>query len=305
MFNVLGEPIDRPARSRPTSTTRSTARPRVRGAVDQDRGVRDRHQGHRPDRAVHQRRQGRPLRRRRRRQDGHHHGADPQHRQPSTAGYSVFAGVGERTREGNDLWRRDDRQLTASSSKTVHGLRPDERAAGRAPARRPDRPDDGRVLPRRGAATSCSSSTTSSASPRPARKCRRSSAACRAPWATSRPWPPRWASCRSGSPRPRRGSITSVQAVYVPADDYTDPAPATTFAHLDATIVAGAVDRRAGHLPGGRPAGLDLPHPRPADRRRGALRRRPRGAAGPAALQGSAGHHRHPRHRRAVRRGQA
>jgi F-type H+-transporting ATPase subunit beta len=34
----------------------------------------------------------------------------------------------------------------------------------------------------------------------------------------------------------RRGSITSMQAVYVPADDYTDPAPATTFAHLDATI---------------------------------------------------------------------
>ena len=31
------------------------------------------------------------------------------------------------------------------------------------------------------------------------------------------------------------GSITSIQAVYVPADDYTDPAPATTFAHLDAT----------------------------------------------------------------------
>jgi F-type H+-transporting ATPase subunit beta len=33
----------------------------------------------------------------------------------------------------------------------------------------------------------------------------------------------------------RDGSVTSVQAVYVPADDYTDPAPATTFAHLDAT----------------------------------------------------------------------
>ena len=33
----------------------------------------------------------------------------------------------------------------------------------------------------------------------------------------------------------KRGSITSVQAVYVPADDYTDPAPATTFSHLDAT----------------------------------------------------------------------
>jgi F-type H+-transporting ATPase subunit beta len=34
----------------------------------------------------------------------------------------------------------------------------------------------------------------------------------------------------------KRGAITSMQAVYVPADDYTDPAPATTFAHLDATI---------------------------------------------------------------------
>ena len=38
----------------------------------------------------------------------------------------------------------------------------------------------------------------------------------------------------------KAGSITSVQAVYVPADDYTDPAPATTFAHLDATT---ALDR--------------------------------------------------------------
>jgi len=35
----------------------------------------------------------------------------------------------------------------------------------------------------------------------------------------------------------QKGSITSVQAIYVPADDLTDPAPATTFAHLDATTV--------------------------------------------------------------------
>jgi F-type H+/Na+-transporting ATPase subunit beta len=35
----------------------------------------------------------------------------------------------------------------------------------------------------------------------------------------------------------KNGSITSIQAIYVPADDYTDPAPATTFAHLDASIV--------------------------------------------------------------------
>ncbi len=43
----------------------------------------------------------------------------------------------------------------------------------------------------------------------------------------------------------RYGSITSVQAVYVPADDYTDPAPATTFAHLDATT---ALDRSIASL---------------------------------------------------------
>src|SRR3546814_3792102 len=35
----------------------------------------------------------------------------------------------------------------------------------------------------------------------------------------------------------KKGSITSVQAIYVPADDLTDPAPATSFAHLDATTV--------------------------------------------------------------------
>ncbi len=43
----------------------------------------------------------------------------------------------------------------------------------------------------------------------------------------------------------RRGSITSMQAVYVPADDYTDPAPVATFAHLDATI---ALERRIAEM---------------------------------------------------------
>ena len=43
----------------------------------------------------------------------------------------------------------------------------------------------------------------------------------------------------------KNGSITSVQAVYVPADDLTDPAPATTFAHLDATTVTFQKDCRA------------------------------------------------------------
>jgi F-type H+-transporting ATPase subunit beta len=43
----------------------------------------------------------------------------------------------------------------------------------------------------------------------------------------------------------KKGSVTSVQAVYVPADDLTDPAPATTFAHLDATTV---LERRIAEL---------------------------------------------------------
>ena len=43
----------------------------------------------------------------------------------------------------------------------------------------------------------------------------------------------------------KNGSITSIQAIYVPADDYTDPAPATTFAHLDATT---ALDRSIASL---------------------------------------------------------
>jgi len=47
----------------------------------------------------------------------------------------------------------------------------------------------------------------------------------------------------------RKGSITSVQAVYVPADDLTDPAPATTFGHLDATIVLSRKQASMGLFP--------------------------------------------------------
>ena len=102
----------------------------------------------------------------------------------------------------------------------------------------------------------------------------------------------------------RKGSVTSVQAIYVPADDLTDPAPASVFAHLNATTVLSRGDRREGHLPGRRPAGLDVDDPQARHRRRGALQRRQRGQGGAAALQGAAGHHRDPRHRRALRRGQ-
>lgn len=46
----------------------------------------------------------------------------------------------------------------------------------------------------------------------------------------------------------QKGSITSVQAIYVPADDLTDPAPATTFAHLDATTVLSRAIAELGNI---------------------------------------------------------
>src|SRR6266511_3379782 len=82
--------------------------------------------------------------------------------------------------------------------------------------------------------------TTSSASRRPVPKCLRSwSAPISAASAVG--YQPTLAA-EMGALQERitstkKGSITSFQAVYVPADDLTDPAPATTFAHLDATIV--------------------------------------------------------------------
>jgi len=53
----------------------------------------------------------------------------------------------------------------------------------------------------------------------------------------------------------KNGSITSVQAVYVPADDYTDPAPATTFAHLDASTVLSRAISELGIYPAVDPLG--------------------------------------------------
>ena len=73
----------------------------------------------------------------------------------------------------------------------------------------------------------------------------------------------------------RRGSITSVQAIYVPADDLTDPAPATSFAHLDATTVLSRAISELGIYPAVDPLELDLAPPRPDGDRRGALRRSP------------------------------
>ncbi len=101
-----------------------------------------------------------------------------------------------------------------------------------------------------------------------------------------------------------KGSITSVQAIYVPADDLTDPAPATSFAHLDATTVLNRAISELGIYPAVDPLDLDQPRPRTAHGGPGALRHGARRAVAAPALQVAAGHHRHPRHGRAERRGQ-
>ena len=58
----------------------------------------------------------------------------------------------------------------------------------------------------------------------------------------------------------RTGSITSMQAVYVPADDYSDPAPVATFTHLDATIALERSIVEKGIYPAVDPLGFHLPH---------------------------------------------
>ncbi len=103
----------------------------------------------------------------------------------------------------------------------------------------------------------------------------------------------------------KTGSITSIQAVYVPADDYTDPAPATTFAHLDAVTALVATDCGAGNLSGGRSADFVVAHSRSAHHRRRALQHRAGCETRVAALQRLAGHHRDSRSRRIVGRRQA
>ena len=82
ILNVVGEPVDgRPAVVAKKRSPIHRAPPSVRRAEHQDRSLRDRHQGHRPARAIPQGRQDRSVRRRRRRQDGLDPGADQQRRQ--------------------------------------------------------------------------------------------------------------------------------------------------------------------------------------------------------------------------------
>ena len=103
----------------------------------------------------------------------------------------------------------------------------------------------------------------------------------------------------------RTGSVTSVQAIYVPADDLTDPAPANTFAHLDSTTVLSRAIVEKGIYPAVDPLDSTSRALQPGIVSDEHYRLRDAGAGGAAALPRPAGHHRHPRHRRALRRGQA
>ena len=150
-------------------------------------------------------------------------------------GTSVFTGVGERTREGTDLY------LEMSDSRRhqqdLPRVRSDERASGSASARGSRGPHRGGVLPRSGPGRA---SVRGQHLPLHAGRLRgvRSAgphALCRGLPADAGNRDGRLAGAHHVDRR--RGSITSVQAVYVPADDLTDPAPATTFTHLDAKTV--------------------------------------------------------------------
>ena len=86
-----------------------------------------------------------------------------------------------------------------------------------------------------------------------------------------RPWLPADAGHRHGPDAgaitsTKAGSITSIQAVYVPADDLTDPAPATTFAHLDATTVLSRAISELGIYPAVDPLDSTSRLDGPADR---------------------------------------
>jgi len=103
----------------------------------------------------------------------------------------------------------------------------------------------------------------------------------------------------------KNGSITSVQAVYVPADDLTDPAPATTFCPFGCNHCFEPQDLRIRDLSCGRSFGLHVEDPYARSCRRRTLRLRPAGDHDFAAIQGITGHHCYPGYGRTVGRRQA
>jgi F-type H+-transporting ATPase subunit beta len=157
-------------------------------------------------------------------------------------GYSVFAGVGERTREGNDLYHEmmdskviDDENIANSKVSLVYGQMnepPGARArvafTGLAIAehfRDKEQQDVLFFIDNIFRFTQAGSEVSALLGRIP------SAVGYQPTLATE------MAALQERITSTKSGSITSVQAVYVPADDLTDPAPATSFSHLDATTV--------------------------------------------------------------------
>jgi len=150
------------------------------------------------------------------------------------SGYSVFAGVGERTREGNDLWHEmidskviDNVALVFGQMNEPPGARMRVGLTGLTMAEyfRDEAGQDvllfiDNIFRFTQAGTEVSALLG-----------RIPSAVGYAPTLGTE-----MGELQERITSTRKGSITSVQAIYVPADDYTDPAPATAFAHLDSTI---------------------------------------------------------------------
>ncbi len=160
-------------------------------------------------------------------------------------GYSVFAGVGERTREGNDLWlEMGEAQFTDASGKTVHVLDRVAMVFGQM-----NEPPGARLRVALSGLTMCEEFRdasgketllfvdnvfrfTQAGSEVSALLGRMPSAAGYQPTLSTE-----MGELQERITSTEKGAITSVQAIYVPADDLTDPAPATTFSHLDAFVV--------------------------------------------------------------------
>ena len=150
-------------------------------------------------------------------------------------GYSIFAGVGERTREGNDLWLEMKESGVIEKTALVYGQMnepPGARARVALTAltlAEYFRDDEGRdvllFLDNIFRFTQANSEVSTLLGRMP-------SAVGYQPTLSTD-----LGELQERITTTRKGSITSVQAIYVPADDLTDPAPATTFAHLDATTV--------------------------------------------------------------------
>ncbi|HKE32116.1 MAG TPA: F0F1 ATP synthase subunit beta [Candidatus Angelobacter sp.] len=157
-------------------------------------------------------------------------------------GYSVFGGVGERTREGNDLW------LEMTESEVIKPGVPEESKAALIYGQMTE-PPGARLRVALTALTVAEyfrdeegSDTllfidnifrfTQAGSEVSALLGRMPSAVGYQPNLATE-----MGELQERITSTKRGSVTSVQAIYVPADDLTDPAPATTFAHLDATTV--------------------------------------------------------------------